>query len=167
MTFAATPATTEQEGTATPLTAPHTDQAGRRYADLADIQQMLARYAVAMTQGDTDRVLAAFTPDGSYSAFGDTYPLDAFPALIAAAPKGLFMTGTPVVEFAEDGETATGTQPLCFVEHSAHDMRIGYYNDTYRRTPDGWRLHTRAMTFIRRSGAHDSGRPHAFERTRS
>jgi hypothetical protein len=138
-----------------------------RYDDLADIQQLLARYAVAMTQGDTARVLDVFTPDGSYSAFGDTYPLGDFPELIAAAPQGLFMTGTPVVEFADDGRSATGTQPLCFVEHAHHDMRIGYYNDTYRRTDDGWRLHTRAMTFIRRSGAHDSGRPHAFERTRT
>ena len=43
--------------------------------------------------------------------------------------------------------TATGTQPLCFIEHSQHDMRIGYYRDTYERTADGWRLKTRAMTF--------------------
>ncbi|MFD8814067.1 nuclear transport factor 2 family protein [Streptomyces sp. NPDC059627] len=132
--------------------------------DLMEIQQLLARYAVAMTRGDVDRVLGVFTPDGSYSAFGDTYPLDEFPALIAAAPKGLFLVGTPVVEL--DGDTAAGTQPLCFVEHSEHRMRIGYYNDSYVRTPAGWRLRTRAMTFIRRSGVHDSGRPHAFERSR-
>jgi hypothetical protein len=43
-------------------------------------------------------------------------------------------------------------------------MRIGYYSDTYARTAEGWRLRTRAMTFIRRSGAHDSGRPHAYQR---
>lgn len=133
--------------------------------DLVEIEQLLARYAVAMTRGDVDRVLAVFARDGSYSAFGDTYPLDEFPALVAAAPKGLFLVGTPVIELA--GDTATGTQPLCFVEHSEHAMRIGYYDDAYVRTPEGWRLLTRAMTFIRRSGAHDSGRPHAFERTRS
>lgn len=133
--------------------------------DLVEIEQLLARYAVAMTRGDVDRVLAAFAPDGSYSAFGGTYPLDEFPALVSAAPKGLFLVGTPVIELA--GDTATGTQPLCFVEHSEHAMRIGYYDDTYVRTPGGWRLRTRAMTFIRRSGVHDSGRPHAFERTRS
>lgn len=133
--------------------------------DLVEIEQLLARYAVAMTRGDVDRVLGVFTADGSYSAFGDTYPLDEFPALIAAAPKGLFLVGTPVIEL--DGDTATGTQPLCFVEYSEHAMRIGYYNDTYVRTAGGWRLRTRAMTFIRRSGDHDSGRPHAFERTRS
>ncbi|MDX3240419.1 nuclear transport factor 2 family protein [Streptomyces sp. ME18-1-4] len=133
--------------------------------DLVEIEQLLARYAVAMTRGDVDRVLAVFAPDGSYSAFGDTYPLDEFPALVSAAPKGLFLVGTPVIEL--DGDAATGTQPLCFVEHCTHELRIGYYNDAYVRTPDGWRLRTRAMTFIRRSGAHDSGRPHAFERTRS
>ncbi|KAK1184992.1 nuclear transport factor 2 family protein [Streptomyces sp. NBS 14/10] len=133
--------------------------------DLVAIEQLLARYAVAMTRGDVDRVLAVFTPDGTYSAFGDSYPLDELPALIAAAPKGLFLVGTPVIEL--DGDSATGTQPLCFVEHSEHEMRIGYYHDTYARTQDGWRLRTRAMTFIRRSGAHDSGRPHAFERGRS
>ena len=130
--------------------------------DLMEIQQLLARYAVCMTQGDLDGVLAVFTPDGTYSAFGDTYGLDEFPALIAAAPKGLFLTGIPVIELAN--ESATGTQPLCFIDHASHDMRIGYYNDRYTRTADGWRLQTRAMTFIRRSGAHDSGRPHAYQR---
>ena len=43
-------------------------------------------------------------------------------------------------------------------------MRIGYYNDTYRRTDKGWRLATRSMTFLRRSGARDAGRPHDPER---
>ena len=63
-----------------------------------------------------------------------------------------------------DGDSASGTQPLCFIDGSTHDMRIGYYRDTYLRTADGWRLKTRAMTFIRRSGVHDSGRPHAIGR---
>lgn len=132
--------------------------------DLTQIHQLLARYAVTITQGDIDGLLKVFTEDGTYSAFGGTYPLADFPALVAAAPKGLFLTGTALVEFDEDArETATGTQPLCFVDHATHDLRIGYYKDTYVRTADGWRLRTRAMTFIRRSGAHDSGRPHAFD----
>lgn len=129
--------------------------------DLMEIQQLLARYAVYITQGNLDGVLAVFTSDGTYSAFGDTYALDEFPALVAAAPKGLFLTGTAVVEPGSDENSASGTQPLCFVDHSTHDLRIGYYNDAYTRTLDGWRLRTRAMTFIRRSGTHDSGRPHA------
>ncbi|WP_092803485.1 nuclear transport factor 2 family protein [Rhodococcus globerulus] len=131
--------------------------------EIMEISQLLARYAVNMTKGDVDGVVAVFTPDGTYSAFGDKYPLDEFPALVAAAPQGLFMTGTPVVEFTGT-DTATGSQTLCFVDHATHDMRIGYYSDTYLRTEDGWRLQTRAMTFLRRNGDHDSGIPHAFDR---
>jgi hypothetical protein len=133
-----------------------------RTDDLVEIQQLLARYAVTITQQDIDGLVNVFTPDGSYSAFGETYSLDRFPVLVDAAPKGLFMTATPVIEL--NGDSATGTQPLCFIDHASHDMRIGYYNDTYVRTADGWRLKTRAMMFIRRSGAHDSGRPHAIGR---
>jgi hypothetical protein len=130
--------------------------------DLVEIQQLLARYAVTITQEDIDGLVEVFTPDGTYSAFGSTYTLDRFAELVAAAPKGLFLTGTAVVEL--DGDVASGTQPLCFIDHATHDMRIGYYRDTYLRTADGWRLKTRAMTFIRRSGVHDSGRPHAIGR---
>jgi SnoaL-like domain len=130
-------------------------------ADLVEVQQLLARYAVTITRGDIDGLVKVFTPDGTYSAFGDTYTLDQFPDLVAAAPKGLFLTGTPLLEL--DGDRGTGTQTLCFVDHATHDMRIGYYDDTYQRTADGWRLRTRAMTFIRRSGVHDSGRPHAYQ----
>jgi hypothetical protein len=133
-----------------------------RTDDLVEIQQLLARYAVTITQQDIDGLVNVFTSDGTYSAFGETYSLERFPVLVDAAPKGLFMTATPVIEL--NGDTATGTQPLCFIDHASHDMRIGYYNDTYVRTADGWRLKTRAMTFIRRSGAHDSGRPHAIGR---
>jgi hypothetical protein len=127
-------------------------------ADIIEIEQLLARYAIGMTKDDIDAVVAVFTPDGSYSAFGDTYALADFPALVAAAPKGLFLTGTPVLEV--DGDEGTGEQPLCFVDQANHDMRIGWYRDTYRRTADGWRLRTRSMTFLRRSGARDAGRAH-------
>jgi hypothetical protein len=133
-----------------------------RTEDLVEIQQLLARYAVTITQQDIDGLVKVFTPDGTYSAFGETYSLDRFPVLVDAAPKGLFMTATPVIEL--NGDSASGTQPLCFIDHATHDMRIGYYNDTYVRTADGWRPKTRAMTFIRRSGTHDSGRPHAIGR---
>ena len=123
-----------------------------------EIEQLLARYAVGMTKDDIDAVMAVFTPDGTYRAFGDTYTLADFPSLVAAAPKGLFMVGTPAIEL--DGDEGTGEQPLCFVDQTTHHMRIGWYTDTYRRTEGGWRLRTRQMTFLRKSGARDAGRPH-------
>jgi SnoaL-like protein len=133
-----------------------------RTADIIELQQVLARYAVGMTRDDVEAVMEVFTPDGTYSAFGATYALADFPALVAAAPKGLFLTGTPVLDL--DGDAGTGYQTLCFVEQSTHHMRIGWYTDTYRKTEKGWRLHTRSMTFLRRSGARDSGKAHDPDR---
>jgi SnoaL-like domain len=127
-------------------------------ADLAELEQLLARYAVGMTKDDVEAVMDVFTPDGTYSAFGDTYSLADFPRLVAAAPKGLFMVGPAAIEL--DGDTGRGEQPLCFVEQTEHAMRIGWYTDTYRRTDAGWRLATRSMTFLRKSGSRDSGRAH-------
>ncbi len=72
----------------------------QQIADIIEIEQLLARYAVGMTQDDIDAVIEVFTPDGSYSAFGDTYALADFPRLVAAAPKGLFLTGPPMLDLA-------------------------------------------------------------------
>ena len=128
--------------------------------DIIEVQQLLASYAVAMTKGDIDTVVTVFTPDGSYSAFGDTYGLREFPSLVDAAPKGLFLVGPPTLTLDPDTGAGVGEQPLCFVDQTNHAMRIGYYTDTYRRTTDGWRLQTRSMTFLRRDGSRDSGNPH-------
>jgi hypothetical protein len=135
-----------------------------RLADMKELEQVLARYALGMTQDDIDAVIDVFTPDGAYSAFGETYTLQDFPALVAAAPKGLFLTGTPVLEL--EGDSGTGAQTLCFVDQSNHKMRIGWYTDTYRKTEQGWRLRTRTMTFLRRNGSRDSGKPHDPTRPR-
>ena len=135
---------------------------GSRIEDIVEISQTCARYAVTMTQGDMSDLLSIFTEDGTYSAFGDAFALSEFPALVNAAPKGLYFTGMPVVTFTGE-DTATGVTTLIFIDHKTHDFRMGYYNDTYLRTADGWRLRTRSMTFIRRNGEHNSGRPHAYQ----
>jgi hypothetical protein len=128
-------------------------------ADIVEIEQLLARFAVSMTKHDIDTVVKdVFAPNGSYSAFGETYELHDFPALAKAAPKGLFLTGTPAVQV--DGDSGTGEQPLLFIDQTNHHMRMGWYTDTYVRVDGRWRLRTRSMTFLRRSGARDSGRPH-------
>src|SRR3954465_13388242 len=100
-----------------------------RTDDLVEIQQLLAKYAVTITQGDIDGLISVFTPDGTYSAFGSTYTLNRFPELVDAAPKGLFMTGTSLVSLDPDNpNAATGTQPLCFIEHSNTTRRTAYTN---------------------------------------
>src|SRR6266852_2235175 len=104
-------------------------------SDVIEIEQLLAKYAVAMTKSDIDTVVqAVFTADGWYSAFGSTYTLPDFPALVAAAPKGLYMTSTPLLDL--DGDTGRGEQPLLFVDQTNHDMRMGWYKDSYVRTEE-------------------------------
>jgi hypothetical protein len=128
-------------------------------SDVIEIEQLLAKYAVKMAQKDIHTVInEVFTPDGTYSAFGATYGLADFPSLVEAAPKGLYMTGTPLLEL--DGDTGRGEQPLLFVDQTNHHMRLGWWTDTYVRTENGWRLKTRSMTFLRRHGGADSGVEH-------
>ena len=127
--------------------------------DAIELEQLLAKYSVKMTQQDIRTIIReVFTPDGTYSAFGETYTLDDFPALVEAAPKGLYLTGTPLLDL--DGDKGTGDQPLLFVDQSNHNMRMGWYSDSYVRTNEGWRLKTRKMTFLRRHGGADAGKAH-------
>jgi hypothetical protein len=126
--------------------------------DIVELEQLLTRYATAMTRDDIDSVIEVFTPDGTYRAFGTIYSLSDFPRLAAAGPKGLFLTGTPELDL--QGDTGTGRQTLCFVDQTNHEMRTGWYTDTYVRAESGWRLKARAMTFLRLNGARDSGKTH-------
>ena len=130
----------------------------RRVADLVELEALCARYMMLASQFLDGRWLEVFTPDGSYNVFGSVYTLDRFPALLAAAPSGQFIGNPPVVEL--DGDHATGKQHFVFIDQQTHAMRLGWYNDEYVRTPDGWRIRRRSTTFMRKSGDFDAGIPH-------
>ena len=127
-------------------------------ADLVELHALCSRYMMLTSQFIQDRWLEVFTPDGEYNAFGTPYTLERFPALLEAAPRGQFIGNMPVVEI--DGDTATGVQHFVFVDQSNHNMRLGWYNDEYKRTTDGWRIHRRSTTFMRKHGGFDSGIQH-------
>ena len=130
----------------------------QRIADLVEIEQLCARYMAYAAQFVPDQWLKVFTPDAEYSAFGTVYTVERMPALLAAAPRGQFIGNMPVVEI--DGDTASGVQHFVFFDQSNHNMRLGWYNDEYRRTADGWRIHRRSTTFMRKHGGFDSGIQH-------
>jgi SnoaL-like domain len=134
-----------------------TDDA-RRIPDLVEIDALCSRYLMLCSQFVQDRWLEVFTPDTTYNAFGSEYTLDRFPALLEAAPRGQFIANMPVVEL--DGDRATGKQHFLFIDQTTHAMRIGWYNDEYVRTGDGWRISKRSTTFMRKHGGFDSGTPH-------
>jgi len=131
----------------------------RRTADLVELDQLCARYMLLTSQFVDGRWLEVFTPDGEYHAFGSDYDLERFPALLAAAPRGQFIGNMTVVDFDGD-DRATGQQHFVFVDQTTHALRLGWYDDQYRRTPDGWRIHRRRTTFLRKSGAFDGGVHH-------
>src|SRR5438270_3223409 len=114
----------------------------RRIADLVELQALCARYMMYASQFTEARWLDVFTPDAEYNAFGTAYTLERFPALLDAAPRGQFIGNMPVVDL--HGDRATGTQHFVFIDQETHAMRLGWYNDEYRRTPAGWRIHRRA-----------------------
>ena len=126
--------------------------------DLVELHALCASYMMLTSQYIQDRWLEVFTPDGEYNAFGTPYTLERVPALLEAAPRGQFIGNMPVVEI--DGDTATGVQHFVFFDQSNHNMRLGWYNDEYRRTADGWRIHRRSTTFMRKHGGFDSGIQH-------
>jgi hypothetical protein len=130
----------------------------QRNADLVEIHALCSRYMMLTSQFVQDRWLEVFTPDGEYNAFGTAYTLERFPALLEAAPRGQFIGNMPVVEL--DGDRATGMQHFVFFDQTTHAMRLGWYNDEYRRTADGWRIHRRSTTFMRKHGGFDSGHQH-------
>jgi hypothetical protein len=130
-----------------------------RTADLVELHQLCARYMLLTSQFVDGRWHDVFTPDGVYNAFGTDYGLDRFPALLAAAPRGQFMGNMPVVEFDGD-DHATGKQHFLFVDQTTHAMRLGWYNDEYVRTADGWRIKFRKTTFMRKHGGFDAGIEH-------
>ena len=129
-----------------------------RVADLVELHQLCARYMKLASQFVPDRWLEVFTPDAEYRAFGTAYTLDRFPELLAAAPRGQFIGNMPVVEF--DRNRATGVQHFLFVDQQTHAMRLGWYNDEYVHTGEGWRIRRRSTTFLRKHGGFDSGREH-------
>jgi len=130
----------------------------QRTADLVEVHELCSRYMKYTSQRIEDHWLEVFTPDALYRAFGTSYTLDRFPQLLASAPRGQFIGNMPVVEF--NGDSASGVQHFLFVDQHTHSMRLGWYNDEYRRTREGWRIHRRSTTFMRKHGGFDSGRRH-------
>ena len=57
--------------------------------DIVELSHLCATYASRMTQGDIDHVIAhLMTADGTYSAFGDTYTLEDWPASGRSSAEG-------------------------------------------------------------------------------
>lgn len=128
----------------------------QRLEDEAAIIRLKARYARACDAGyDADAIAGLFVDGGVWDGgelFGRAEGLDGIRAHFSGASQritwALHFTLNPLIEVATDGRTATGTWYLwqpCTRRRSSGEVQAwlaGTYDDTYRRTDDGWRFDT-------------------------
>ena len=137
--------------------------ADSRTADLLDIQRATHVYARGLDRFDPTEALSAFTDDAVWDAtpvglerLEGRAAIRAFFERDAAAIADQFHVITNhVVDFPDDGradgETATGTNYVFSEGHTtsgAAFKAIALNEDTYRRTPEGWRIATRRISAL-------------------
>ena len=112
--------------------------------DYAEIQQLYARYNVAIDTGDAEAYAATFTPDGMFNNFTGRDALIGFiktwrERLNGASRRhwnsNLLISG--------DTKTASGSVYLMLLDVStkpATIVAVGSYTDSLIKTSDGWRF---------------------------
>lgn len=126
--------------------------------DRAEICNLLARYALAVDQRDSEAVAACFTEDGAAS-FAGAAPLVGRDALVAYlqpladVPLTQHVVGLPVVSVAGDIASATSyttvhaVRPVEGGGHVVHHRGLRY-DDRLVRTAHGWRFAERVHSVL-------------------
>ena len=136
--------------------------------DYIEIRQLAARYGHAVDQGADNGFAYAdlFAPDAT---FGQTRGRDQLAGLAKKTAKGpqtaWHYIVNHVIEPTEDG--AKGKEYLVHLRYGEPGQPNivwggGHYEDTYVKTPDGWRFKTRQ--FVRSEGTPESLKPPAAAR---
>ncbi len=150
----------------TPLRSPPMDI--QEISDRLEIEQLLARYPVAIDGKDWDLLDRVFTPDAhlDYSSTGGPDGVGDYPAIkrwlqdnLAMFSMTQHLLGKSLVDL--DGDTANCRtifhNPMGYpvnaegnldTEGSELNMFVvgGWYDDTCTRTPDGWRIARKILT---------------------
>lgn len=125
--------------------------------DLLEIQRVTHVYARGLDRFDPQEALSAFAEDAVWDAtpvgmerFEGHEQIRGFFERDAAAIADQFHVITNhVIDLAEDGETASGTNYVFSEGHTksgAGFKAIALNEDTYRRTADGWRIASRRIS---------------------
>ena len=113
---------------------------------------LVRRFCVVADAVDADAFASLFTEDGVFER-GDmrVEGQAALVKMVGARPAGLITRHllTTSLVTPTDADTATGTHYcLVFVGGGQHDATqpiVREYRDSYRRTPDGWRIAHRTV----------------------
>ena len=123
----------------------------RTGADIAEIEQLYARYNQGLDFRDQELLLSAFADDAVYTTGGgEEYAGRQAIAgwaepLLSAGPTTLTHNNTSIVITpTADGAQGRGYWILFNVEQQPpQPLMSGYYTDTFVKTADGWRIKTR------------------------
>jgi uncharacterized protein (TIGR02246 family) len=113
--------------------------------DLEEIRKLLARYCFAIDARDAEAWADLFTDDGMfhYSLGEPLIGKDALREFISVVPNDRHhLTMNEIIDI--DGDTATvRAYALVTKESPPVISAVGDYEDTLRRTADGWRFSSR------------------------
>ncbi len=134
-------------------------ETGTRTADLLEIQRATHVYARGLDRFDPQEALSAFTDDAVWDATavglerleGRAAILDFFERDAAAIADQFHIITNHVVDFADDGVTARGTNYVFSEGHTrsgAAFKAIALNEDVYRRTDEGWRIAERRISAL-------------------
>jgi 3-phenylpropionate/cinnamic acid dioxygenase small subunit len=126
-------------------------------ADLAEIQQLIFRYAWLIDERDFDGLDAVFAPGAvvHYNVFGGVK--QSFPEVKSFLRMGLSLhrvtqhqMSTPLVELAGDTATARTHGNLVHVQElldgkPSYVVQHAIYHDALARRPEGWRITSRRL----------------------
>jgi hypothetical protein len=131
-------------GLVSTLNTAHADTMTLSSQDYQEIQQLYARYNVAIDTGDAEAYAATFTPEGIFNSFSGHDALVGFIKTWRERLNGanrrhwntnLLITG--------DGKNATGSVYLMLLDISTKPVSIAAvatYSDTLVKTANGWRF---------------------------
>ena len=120
-------------------------------SDIAEIQQLYARYNQAIDFRDQDLLLSIFANDAVYTtgageahAGKEAITKWAEPVMSAGPPTFTHNNTSIVITPTTDGAKGRGYWFLFNVEKPQPvPMVTGYYNDTFVKTSQGWKIKTR------------------------
>jgi hypothetical protein len=112
--------------------------------DYIDIQQLYARYNIAIDSGDAEGWAATFTPDGVFNTFVGHDALVGFIKMWREKLNGATRKHwNNNLQITGSSKEASATVYLMLVDFSAKPTSIlmtGSYSDSLVKTKDGWRF---------------------------
>lgn len=126
----------------------------------AAVEDLLARYCMAVDDGRFDDFERLFDPDGAMHVMGSTHiGASAVRAFMEQAQppeaRGRHATSSKVLELDVSAGTGSGWVDYVFFDSTGTATNIGRYHDRYRRGGDGrWRFSLREIVFRGEDPAH-------------